>query len=550
MQVVDVSEPTAEEPPEDDEDVEVAGDEKKKKKKKKKKGGGNNTTTATDASASTTTSAAPTEDGAARLQTTLEALRGESGAPVPAELALSRCGFGDKKLRQLLAALKSLGSGCAVLSLDLSHNLVSDAGATALCTALATDLFCAPRLTLLSLDGNPLSADAAAACADALEKRPDLSIVLPAPPASATNGGKSTAADAAFEVSEYFGSRGVDDVTQAVDASDEAAKLARAVSQLAGQGEDPRANDKPTLAGKPMSFEDCTAILLQAASSKAGAGESVEVVDALRSLAEKVDAECEALKEGGSSNSASTKFLPKALKWLSLNMPVLHELLQPPPRPRVSYGGSGGGGASASRLPSSDDFTHRVGRRRLVIIELLCTLIGARRPPLTNALADVRPPLVSTALSLLPLHPRSSILSESLVRLLNAALGAKPLRAPLLVSGGVGCPSVPALVAQNLSVTPPREKTQHMLSRVSRPVWFELASSLEKLSASDKQAAEKLNAEPSWVTLAAALPNMRAELPSSTKWQCGDPPAREGARSIGEDSEMGQLLRLLQQNRM
>ena len=136
------------------------------------------------------------------------------------------------------------------------------------------------------------------------------------------------------------------------------------------------------------------------------------------------------------------------------------------------------------------------------------------------------------------------------MRLLNAALGAKPLRAPLLVSGGVGCPSVPAMVAANLSVQPPLEKTQHMLSRVSRPVWFELASSLEKLSASDKQAAEKLNAEPSWVTLAAALPNMRAELPSSTKWQCGDPPAREGARSIGEDSEMGQLLRLLQQNRM
>ena len=127
--------------------------------------------------------------------------------------------------------------------------------------------------------------------------------------------------------------------------------------------------------------------------------------------------------------------------------------------------------------------------------------------PYWRAPIRVRPPLVSTALSLLPLHPRSSILSESLVRLLNAALGAKPLRAPLLVSGGVGCPSVPALVAQNLSVTPQLEKTQHMLSRVSRPVWFELASSLEKLSASDKQAAEKLNAEPSWVSWFCMLRN-------------------------------------------
>ena len=85
---------------------------------------------------------------------------------------LRRCGLGDKKLRTLLAALRTCGAKCTLLSLDLSHNVISDAGAVALCAALAASegageeaTTLAPALTQLSLVGNPLGKKAIETCA-------------------------------------------------------------------------------------------------------------------------------------------------------------------------------------------------------------------------------------------------------------------------------------------------------------------------------------------------------------------------------------------------
>ena len=144
-----------------------------------------------------------------------------------------------------------------------------------------------------------------------------------------------------------------------------------------------------------------------------------------------------------------------------------------------------------------------------------------------------------TALSLLPLHAALSILSESLVRLLNAALGAKRTPRAALVSGGPGCPSVPAMVAQNLSVTPPLgRRGAHALSRLPARLGFPPLPRSRSCAASDKQAAEKLRP----CRAGSLSPGERCLIcaPSCRVLPSGNtaPPAREGARSIGEDSEM------------
>ena len=551
MQVVEIGDP---DPPEDDalneeadesesgagEGDSAASAAKKKKKKKKKGGAAAAGATASEGAAPAATPPPAAEDGATRLLTALEALR-DGQSPAPSDLALSKCGFGDKKLRQLLTALRGNGSGCAVASLDLSHNSISDAGATALCTALGTEAALAPRLGMLSLEGNPLSATAAAVCAAALEPRQELSLVLPASSAAtpAANAANGSASEGSKHLAAYYAAR---------------ASLAAEPPAKGGAGEGAGGEGAPEkflLVGPSLSFEAATAILLRVSGGEPSA--SVDCVDALRSLISKVEAECELLAE---SPNPSAKFLPRTLKWLASNVALLQTLLQPPTRPRVTYG-SAATASAAALPPDGDTWKHRLGQRRLLVIELLLLLILARRPPLTAAIADARPSLVCTALSLLPLHPRSSILAEALVRLLSVALQVKQLRASLLTTSALAHPSIPAMVASalapelapSLTNTPaaangPASAGRLLGTEPARPVWVTLAGVLEQLAASDKQAAERMAAEPGWTSLTAALPAMQSRVPAG--WACGDPPEKEDARSIGADSEMGELLRLLQ----
>ena len=162
-------------------------------------------------------------------------------------------------------------------------------------------------------------------------------------------------------------------------------------------------------------------------------------------------------------------------------MPLLHALLQPPPRPRVAYG-SGVDGYGG--VHNSEPWDARLGRRRLIIIDLFTTLISTRRPPLTAALAEVKPSFVPTAVSLLLHHRSSSILGVALVRLVDAALQAKPVRQALLHPTAQG-ETLATLIVSGLS--PALQATSDRALDASRPVWMELVAMLEKASASDKQ---------------------------------------------------------------
>ena len=51
--------------------------------------------------------------------------------------SLANCLVGDKKLRKLVDAVKHAGESCALTSLDLSSNLLSDASAAVLGTAVS-----------------------------------------------------------------------------------------------------------------------------------------------------------------------------------------------------------------------------------------------------------------------------------------------------------------------------------------------------------------------------------------------------------------------------
>ena len=80
--------------------------------------------------------------------------------------------------------------GCSLTSIDLSNNLISDAGASALTAALqACEV--APRLLQFSLAGNPLTPTGCEACEQALAARADLALSLPS--SAAHTGGAPTA---------------------------------------------------------------------------------------------------------------------------------------------------------------------------------------------------------------------------------------------------------------------------------------------------------------------------------------------------------------------
>lgn len=561
-EVTPVPPPAAEEPVASDasavpEDGDAAPDATGKKKKKKKGGGGGGGGGSAGGGGSSG-ALPPLEDGSARFQSALDALKSVESAASFTKSDLSQCGFGDKKLRQLLAALRGLGPSCVLTSLDLSHNSISDAGATALCTALGSEENVAPQLASLSLNANALSEAAASQCAAALATRPALALVLPEQTRPGGGGRTAVTADAAPVLDEYFAGRD----ESAVEAANASGSFNGGGG--GGMGADGRPmgdeEERPLLIGPPLSLDAAIAILEKLEPSSAG--DSVAVCDALQSLVHKAEQECAQLAASGSQNA---KFLPRGLKWCAQHTAVLGGLLRPPPRPRVSYGA----GDSASRTHGGNGFGDRLGRRRLLVIELITCLIGARRPPLTSALAEAKPSLVCLAVALVSRHPSSAILGSAVRRLVGAACQAKPLRASMLTSY-VAAPSAPPqqqppqpgptgdLVAWGSVPSLQEMIALGLLSADGRPnrnlfadtsIWVELATALETLGGSDKQVAEKLAGCPEWMELTSkVLPAMRAGAPPS-RWACGDPPAKEGASVIGAGSEMGELLRLLQMNK-
>jgi len=251
-------------------------------------------------------------------------------------------------------------------------------------------------------------------------------------------------------------------------------------------------------------------------------GDAAELVDALRVVLSHVEAESDA-------PVANTKLLPRGLKWCSQHLRVLHALLLPPPRPRVSYGEG----------PVADAWARRLGARRLLVVEILEKLVNAKRPALTTALAEHSPPVLSAAIHVLYRHPASGVFGAAVLRLVRSALLAKPLRIALL-SG----PVMPALLSAALCSD---EGAPGGVPLASRPLWLEMACAIDKAAATDKQAKTLLQADPRWAEVSEQLAPMRERLlpehPSSL-WKCGAPPARMGAMG-GMSGEMGELIRLL-----
>jgi len=292
----------------------------------------------------------------------------------------------------------------------------------------------------------------------------------------------------------------------------------------------------PVLASMhPPDFDKAVALLASfgATGVPSHDGDAAELVDALRVVLSHVEAESDA-------PVANTKLLPRGLKWCSQHLRVLHALLLPPPRPRVSYGEG----------PVADAWARRLGARRLLVVEILEKLVNAKRPALTTALAEPNPPVLSAAIHVLYRHPASGVFGAAVLRLVRSALLAKPLRIALL-SGGGGASgasettsSLPALLSAALCSD---EGAPGGVPLASRPLWLEMACAIDKAAATDKQAKTLLQADPRWAEVSEQLAPMRERLlpehPSSL-WKCGAPPARMGAMG-GMSGEMGELIRLL-----
>jgi len=253
---------------------------KKKKKKKKKTSASAETAEGEEPAAAPPAQVQPAPDAQEKYLAVLEALR--SGDETACWASLSACNIGDKKARKLAEALKQTVSqkvDCALTSIDLSHNLISDAGAAALTAALQSrDV--APRLLQFSLAGNPLSPEGCDACEQALTARSDLTLSVRAEAGGANGGGGGGAV--AELLNSYF-----------VGHDEEAA---------------------PT-------FEGATELLVAL-----GAGEPCRAahVAAVELLAAAADSEA---AEAAGNNP---KVLPRALRWCSKNVGVLQKLLACP----------------------------------------------------------------------------------------------------------------------------------------------------------------------------------------------------------------------------
>ena len=368
-------------------------------------------------------------------------------------------------------------------------------------------------------------------------------------------GGEESGADrggVVREVGAYFACRGIDDLPPPWHGPP-----AQTPSGQVDVGE-------PVLVrNSPLGFDEAVGALedWRAATqgeragdeSADGARDSVLVVDSLRELLSVVDGEASAV-------GANPKLLPKGLKWCAKHLDVLHALLLPPRPPRVRYGVDGLSYAPDGTPVRPDGWARRLGLRRLLIVQIIERLVGAKRPPLTAAIAEAAPSLLVDAAALLVRHPSSGVLATAVVRLLRAALLAKPLRLALVATGattsgattsgtttagamrtgGAPRPSLCALLADVLLAD---ERSQPPLA--SRAYWLEVAGALHAASEGDKQLRGLLAAESSWTRLSAALPELRAAaLPDrpSAAWKCGPPPARATGHMGGE---MGELLKLL-----
>ena len=481
-----------------------AANAKKKKKKKKGAGGGGGGGGGGDAVGG----GGPTEDAQARFQALLDALQ-VSAEPSLADL--SRCGIGDKKLRTLVAAMRTRGALCALTSLDLSSNLVTDAGAAALCGALTAEAQLAPQLTALSLAGNPIGPKGSEICAEALGARPSIGLVLPAQERSRVDAAEGDEAGGQ-EVIAYFSTRADDDVPPEWQGPP-------------AQGADGRVEvGSPVLCStRPPSFEEAASLLSSGEPGRAAASTGVMLTDAIRVLGQAVAAEL-------NQPVANSKLLSRGLKWCSQNLAALRALLLPPPRPRVTYEGE---------LKGDETWARRLGVRRLLIVEILEHLIAAKRPPLTSALADARPSILLAAAQLLTSHPTSGILGTALLRLLRGAMQVKALRMPLLTEQE-GLPSLPTMITDSLSAA-----DAAAIAPASRATWLELALAVDKASGTDKQAKAALAAHPAWARLSATLEaRVRTVLPAepSQLWKCGGPPVRVNSQMGGEMAELMQLL--------
>mmetsp|Transcript_47345 Transcript_47345/g.153854 ORF Transcript_47345/g.153854 Transcript_47345/m.153854 type:complete len:431 (-) Transcript_47345:154-1446(-) len=116
------------------------------------------------------------EEGEDKLPPALEAaLRGLRQEPeAQREVCLANCSLRDSHLEPLIQALHH--SRCAVETLDLAFNRLSDAGVHVLCRAVASG--CAMELSSLRLGGNKLSPAGLALGQSLKQSRPDLLVDL------------------------------------------------------------------------------------------------------------------------------------------------------------------------------------------------------------------------------------------------------------------------------------------------------------------------------------------------------------------------------------
>jgi len=244
-----------------------------------------------------------------------------------------------------------------------------------------------------------------------------------------------------------------------------------------------------------------------------GTVETVDTLDALHLLLASLQEELQ------QPPPANAKLLPRAMRWCSTHLTELAALMRCS-APAWAY-------APAKRL----------GRHRLLVLQLISALVDARRASLTSAIAATRPCLLCEAVQLVEAHPTSSPLHSEVLKLLNAATQVKPLRSAMTApSFAAGALPVQTLVAAALMAPSP--------AIASRPIWLEIASILQRCAQSDKQLKQTLAADAAWLELSEQLPGFRdAHVVGQL---CGPPPARPSAG--GElGGEMGELIRLLNQ---
>uniref|UniRef100_A0A7S4BG39 Uncharacterized protein n=1 Tax=Chrysotila carterae TaxID=13221 RepID=A0A7S4BG39_CHRCT len=378
---------------------------KKKKKRSRKKG----SMVSEGAGAAAANVAAPTEDAAERFSAAINAVHDDSELWADC----SRCGVAEKKLRKLLAALRAEPQ-CSLTSIDLSYNQITDGAAMMLLSALSEEPTLCAGLVELSLVGNPLTVDGIEACTQAATSRSTIELKLP----SAVDvtpmpvGGGAACAD---RFSAYFASR--EKLADRLSAPPPPPLPKRAASADAtsgmggmgmegeGEGEDEGAAAGYVKASSTLTFEEATTILVT------GKVTSVETTDALDFLLETLKVESAQIV-----GPANCKLLPRAMRWLSHQLPLLSQLLRTEPPSLVAWTGS------------------RLGSHRLRIVDILDAMLNSRRPTLTHAIAANSPNIICEAVWLLKAHANCGIFHQSLRSLVSRALENRPLRNAMVVA--------------------------------------------------------------------------------------------------------------------